>query len=345
MRICNIEEPEPLLEYLRTNRHIGSDEAPEFQKLSGGVSNRTVLVRRKGGGDLVIKQALEKLRVAVDWRSDPCRSHREALGLKWLARLTPAGRIPRLVFEDQENHLLAMNAVPEPHTNWKTDLLGGDVNEALVVQFGSLLGEIHRRAFESRDVIAPIFEDRTYFRTLRLEPYYEFAARRNPEASGFIQTLMVETDGIRETLVHGDYSPKNTLVHEGSVVLLDHEVIHWGDPAFDLGFSITHFVGKANHFGCAGGRYLNAARTYWTAYRGSVCGLFSGSEFEGRVVRHTLACLLARVDGRSPLEYLTTLKSDRQRRIALDLMARTHDSVEGLFDALQFRLNQRLSCE
>src|SRR3712207_4936415 len=116
----DIERPGQLAAYLREAGLIMPDEEPAVSVLAGGVSNRTVLVERPTGESWVVKQALAKLRVAVDWFSDPARIHREAAGLRWLARLAPAGTITPLVFEDHEHHLLAMQAVPQPHENWKT---------------------------------------------------------------------------------------------------------------------------------------------------------------------------------------------------------------------------------
>src|SRR5690349_9401622 len=125
------EDPAALLAYLRASGRIGPDETPAIRTLAGGVSNRTVLVERSPAGGLaagsdeawVIKQALPKLRVKVDWFSDPARVHREALGLRWLERLAPPGTITPLMFEDREHHLIAMEAVPRPHENLKDLLL------------------------------------------------------------------------------------------------------------------------------------------------------------------------------------------------------------------------------
>src|SRR5205823_2384351 len=116
----DIEQPDALAAYLRDTGRIGPDEPVRIRTLAGGVSNKTVLVERPSGEAWVLKQALSKLRVAVDWFSDPARIHREALGLKYLAELAPPGTITPLVFEDAGHHLLAMEAVPQPHENWKT---------------------------------------------------------------------------------------------------------------------------------------------------------------------------------------------------------------------------------
>lgn len=316
----DIEQPAALLRYLRSQGHVGHDESPILTVLPGGVSNRTVLVQRLGGQAWVIKQALVKLRVKEDWFSDPARVHREALGLRWLEQLAPPGSIAPFVFEDHEHHLLAMQAVPEPHCNWKTLLLDGDLQPDHVAQFARLLGTLHRRAAERRAEVAPDFADRSFFESLRLEPYYRFTARRHPEAAAFFAALLADTLATRLTLVHGDFSPKNILVQGGRLVLLDHEVIHWGDPAFDLGFSLTHLLSKAHHLPAHREGFLEAARQHWQGYQLEAGEVPRGPGLEARAVGHTLACLLARVDGRSPLEYLTEGERTRQRRIVLRLL-------------------------
>jgi 5-methylthioribose kinase len=320
----DIERPADLLAYLRTEGHIAPDETPRMTTLSGGVSNRAVLVERRvppGRGEAwVVKQALPKLRVAVDWFSSPARIEREALGLRWLARLAPAGSTVPLVFEDRERYILAMAAVPRPHENWKAMLLAGRLEPDHVAQFGTLLGTIGRRAAGDPDVAAA-FDDRSFYDSLRLEPYYRYAASQVPPAEGFIAALLEETWATRLTLVHGDYSPKNVLVHRGRLVLLDHEVIHWGDPAFDLGFGLTHLLSKAHHLPARRADFAAAALAFWRAYGEALGPVPWRAGIEVRTVRHALACLLARVAGRSPLEYLDAGERARQREVVVALMA------------------------
>jgi 5-methylthioribose kinase len=308
----DIENRDALLEYLRATRRIGPSEAPLTRVLRGGVSNRTVWLSRENGEQWVLKQALGRLRVQVEWLSSPDRIVRESLGMQWLARLLPPGAVPRLVFEDAGHHLIAMTAVPEPHRNWKTMLLEGRLESAHVEQFAALLAAIH--SARSHDA-AETFADTSFFESLRLEPYYAYTAAQVPSAARFLQALIEETRRTRVSLVHGDFSPKNILVREDRLVLLDHEVIHFGDPAFDLGFSLTHLLSKAHHVSAHRQAFAEAARAYWTGYARR-----SGLNLEPRAVRHTLACLLARVDGRSPLEYLTAPERERQRAAALALM-------------------------
>jgi aminoglycoside phosphotransferase (APT) family kinase protein len=326
----DIERPDMLLAYLRRSGHIAADEQPTIQNLAGGVSNRTVLVEwrgRSGRGEAwVLKQALKKLRVAVEWYSSPERIHREALGMRWLERLMP-GASTRLIFEDQANHILAMEAVPQPHENWKTMLLAGGLETRHVEQFGQLLGSLHRTAYKRRDEIASAFNDRSFFESLRIEPYYVYTWARIPETASFYDSLIAMTRSRRLTLVHGDYSPKNILIQQGRLVLLDHEVIHFGDPAFDLGFALAHLLSKAHHVRDRRAAFAGAAADFWRSYRDSLGEFPWATDLEPRAVRHTLGCLLARVAGRSPLEYMDREERARQQAAAIALMAAPPASV------------------
>jgi hypothetical protein len=323
----DIEQPDSLIDYLRTKGHIGPDEVSSVEVLTGGVSNRTVLVQRTGRPGWVIKQALTKLRVQVDWFSDPERIHREALGMLWLHELAPAGSVTRLVFEDHHEHLLCMEAVPRPHDNWKKMLLAGDIRTDHVCQFGRLAGQIHRRSSERARELAGLFDDQTFFESLRLEPYYAYTAQQVPAAAPFLGQLLAETRGRKDCLVHGDYSPKNVLVYRDHLVLLDHEVIHWGDPAFDLGFSLTHLLSKAHHVADRREAFAQAFRDYWQNYLAALGDVSWQQGFEPRVVRHTLGCLLGRVAGRSPLEYLSPVERSRQQAAVVDVMQEPPQTV------------------
>ena len=334
----DIEKPEALLAYLRQTGRIGEDEQPRFCNLQGGVSNRTVMVQRASGEAWVLKQALTKLRVRVDWFSSPERINREALGLEWLARLVPDGSIPALLFQDHEQHLLAMQAVPQPNENWKSLLLRGEIEPEHFRQFAILLATIHREAYHRRADLERIFADRSFFESLRLEPYYGYSAHQAPAAAGFLESLIQETLSCRITLVHGDFSPKNILVHQGRLVLLDHEVIHFGDPAFDLGFSMAHFLSKAHHMTARRRSFITAAGEYWLTYRARLGDVEWAETLEARAVRHTLACLLARVVGRSPLEYLAKDERLRQREAVLSIIGRIPFQMPRLISIFEERL-------
>ena len=324
----DIEDAVQLVGYLRNIGRIGFQEEPIIRKLSGGVSNKTVWLKRSNGQAMVMKQSLPKLRVPSDWFSDPARINIEANGLRYLPRVAPLGSITPLVFQDPSQNLLAMEAVPEPHQNWKERLLSGKIETALFSQFAELLGSIHRESFRLRYELRPIFAEKKFFQTLRLEPYYEHSAGIAPEAGAFLKELIGWTLSQSETLVHGDLSPKNILVHNGRLILLDHEVLHFGDPAFDVGFSLTHILSKALHVREQRPALIAAARHYWKHYLDKIREMPWIEHLDLRAAKHTLACILARICGRSPLEYLSDQERLMQRQIALEMIRENLTTVD-----------------
>jgi aminoglycoside phosphotransferase (APT) family kinase protein len=168
-----------------------------------------------------------------------------------------------------------------------------------------------------------------------LEPYYGYSAQQAPAAAAFLDALIRETLACRITLVHGDYSPKNVLIYAGRLVLLDHEVIHFGDPAFDLGFSLTHFLSKAHHLPVLRREFTSAAEEYWRVYREALGAPAWAADLEPRAVRHTLACLLARTVGRSPLEYLDPAGRVRQRDAVLRIIPSAPTTIADLISEFE----------
>ena len=329
----DIEQPGVLTAWLRAHDLIAIDAEPICTVLAGGVSNRTVLVDRTPAESWVVKQALAKLRVTVDWFSSPERIHREADGLRWLVEFSPAGTITPLVFEDDADHIIGMLAVPAPHENWKSMLLRGDLQPDHVAQFARIGASIHARSAQRVEELRPIFGDRGFFQSLRVEPYYAYTAGQVPEATAFYGTLIAEMAARQETLVHGDFSPKNVLVHNGVLVLLDHEVCHLGDPGFDLGFGMTHLLSKAHYLPACRELFLAATRQFWSDYQRTASEIGGGlwlENLEARAVRHTLGCLLARARGRSPLEYLDEPGRSRQAAVVTALMADPPETVNDL---------------
>jgi aminoglycoside phosphotransferase (APT) family kinase protein len=327
----DIEQPGAALRYLRGRDELDADETPTVTVLPGGVSSRAVLVRSDRRA-WVMKQALAKLRVPVDWFSDPLRVHREASALRWWAKHVP-GAAPDLVFEDEREHIVCMSAVPFPHENWKSILLAGIVDAGYVRQFAATLARVHVHSAARLAELEEEFGDRRFFETLRLEPYYGFAASQVPVAAPFLRRLQADTRVVRATLVHGDYSPKNALAESGRLWIVDHEVSHLGDPAFDLGFSSAHLLSKAHHVVEARERFLDAARAYWRWYSVETRAEPWYEGLEKRAVRHTLGCTLARVAGRSQLEYMSEAEKVRQRDMLLPLLETPPSGFNELVDA------------
>jgi 5-methylthioribose kinase len=321
----DIENPQELQAYLK--KKTGPFDPAKFHShiISGGVSNKTVLVDLGDSRRWVLKQALPKLRVKADWFCDPSRIFAEAEGIRALSGIVVPGQVPGLVFEDKANFILAMLAVPEPHDNFKTLLLSPQNTPhetllALSTQAGQILGTIHESAYAKASRLAKRFADRKFFEALRIQPYYVSATQKCPRSESFIRHVIAETRQRTLTLTHGDYSPKNMLVRAGNLVLLDHEVIHWGDPAFDVAFFLTHLMSKARHLPEHRALFFELAAKFTETYFNTTPTLSKTHDVQKASARSLLALMLARVDGRSPVEYLTPEQQDAQREQVVALM-------------------------
>ena len=268
--------------------------------LGGGVSN-TVVLAEAPGVRAVVKQALERLRVEQDWFCTKERIFNEVEGLRSLDQVLPAGAVPHVLFDDRDEWLFAMEAAPAGTATLKDELLAGRSNPGAAAVLGGYLG-CWAGATQGREECKRKFGGLEIFDNLRLDPYYRATALRHPELAPRFLALIEECAARRVALVHGDYSPKNVLLWGDRVTVIDWEVVHYGDPSFDAAFFTNHLVLKAFHRPERAGVFGDMADQFWTALRSSLPAEFEW--LEGAAMRHLGCLLLARVDGKSPAEYL-----------------------------------------
>ena len=299
-------------------------------ELEWGVSNVVLAVEAEGLA-AVVKQALPRLRVEDEWLAKRERSLTEARALELAARLVP-GSVPAVIAVDEERCAFAIAKAPSSWRNWKELLLAGDVHADVGMQLGGLLATIHAQTSRDQAVLES-FDDVEAFEQLRVEPYHRTAMRRWPQLESAIGMVVEEMLDRRLCLVHGDFSPKNVLVGEGDALwLIDFEVAHAGDPAFDLGFMLNHLMLKAIHRPAAFERYEHGASAFWDSYSTQVSGELAPDPTY--VVLHTSCLMLARVDGKSPAEYLTESERLLARSVATRFLLEPPATVDAAWDAL-----------
>jgi 5-methylthioribose kinase len=316
-------------------------ESIKVRELAGGVSNVVLLVTLPDRLErFVLKQARERLRVQDEWLCPVERIWREADLLRFCEQLFQApsaqcgarnekpieAEVPSILWEDRENYLYAMTAAPSDHRTWKEMLLAGEIQSSgeLAAACGRLLGRLHAASWQNTEIAAP-FADRSYFERLRLEPYYRQIARVHVDLAPAIERLIDSVWRNRRSLVHGDFSPKNLLVWPGRVMLIDFEVGHYGDPAFDLGFFLTHLALKSVWAGERGGAYLEIADQFCQSYTAAVRSTIGADEWtalEQRAMWNLAGCMLARVDGKSRVEYLSAGQQQPVRKLSSEWLLR-----------------------
>ncbi len=298
-------------------------EPIRISTLAGGVSSDICKVQA-GGRVFVVKRALARLRVADDWRAPVERNRYEADWLETVARIRP-GAAPAVLARDDETGLFALEYFdPAEFPVWKERLRDGDVELRVAEAVGHSLAAIH--AATARDTgIAERFATGSIFHAIRLEPYFEASARRHPDVAGRLLDLSARTLKTEIALVHGDVSPKNILAGPRGPVFLDAECAWFGDPAFDLAFCLNHLLLKSLWNRAAARRLLDAFAALFAAYRNGVTWE-PPAVFELRAAELLGALLLARVDGKSPVEYLGPAERALVREISLGLIAARPES-------------------
>jgi aminoglycoside phosphotransferase (APT) family kinase protein len=297
--------------------------------LPGGVSSDVVAVR-VDGTDLVVKRALDRLRVEADWRASPARASTEAAALRWAGDVLP-DRVPRLVAVDPERHLLAETRAPRDRVDWKSELLATGPRPGVAAVLGDALATWH---VASVDADLAAFADRSVFEDLRVAPFYEWVADRHPAVAAVIMAQAERMRATRDTLgvlVHGDFSPKNVLVGPSGLWVIDWEVAHVGDPVFDIAFLVTHLLCKSIARPAFADALREAALEFVGRYEAGTRDRL-GVLDQRDLAAHVACLLLARVDGKSPVEYFTPPDRDRARRVALAALGAGPSRVDDLWE-------------
>ena len=314
--------PETIVKALRRLQLLPADGAVEGAPLAGGVSSDIWRIET-AAGPICAKRALAKLKVAADWRAPVERNIFEA---RWLARagLADARLAPRMLGQDAASGVLALEWLdPADHPVWKAELLAGRVDPGFAAGVGDGLGGIHAATAIARDpTVAAEFPTDAIFYAIRLEPYLAATARAWPSLAPQLEALIQRTAATRLTLVHGDVSPKNIQIGPAGPILLDAECAWWGDQAFDVAFCLNHLLLKTLLAPRASADLLAAFDALWSGYRARV-DWEPASGLEDRVATMLPGLFLARVDGKSPVEYLTAAADrDKVRRQARAWLAR-----------------------
>ena len=318
--------PDPQLDAFLVKHGLARpDETARWYPLTGGVSSdiwRVDLPERS----LCIKRALSKLKVAADWEAPVSRNAYEWAWMQFAAQHCKHN-VPHPLAHDLDIGVFAMSFLaPDGHPVWKQQLMNGQVDVGTAQAVGQLLGRLHAACASSSE-LATAFDTGDNFHALRLEPYLIATSTRHPELASRLQYLAQRTAGIRAALVHGDVSPKNILVGPNGPVLLDAECAWYGDPAFDLAFCLNHLLLKCLVRPEERNVLIASFKALTEAYFDEADWELRAT-LEARAAELLPALLLARVDGKSPVEYLTEERQHAQvRAVAVPLL---HHPVERL---------------
>jgi len=312
---------ETVVPYLQARGHLPAGTSATITPLAWGVSNIVLRVEPQNSLPCVVKQSQPQLRTKIEWLSRCERIYREADVLRALEHVLPSRVVPKVLFEDRDNFVLGLEAIRADHRVWKQSLLEGHLDLSVAEKLGEYLAQIHSQTWGRHDLL-PDADDWSLFDELRIDPYYRWLARLAPDTGAAFADLIEEMTAHRVCLVHADFSPKNVLVHPDGISLVDFETGHFGDPAFDVGFFLAHLVLKTLHLRERALEWMELVARFWSKYLRTLSnadeaessrppGPDDADAVSQRGVRHLAACLWARIDGKSPVDYLND-PSDQQ---------------------------------
>ena len=321
-----------LTAFLRDSGLAVPDETPAYTALAGGVSSdiwRADLAR----GPVCVKRALAKLKVKADWFAPVERNAFEVAWMETANGLQP-GIAPRVLAHDADQGVFAMAYLdPKAHPTWKDDLHAGRADPAFARRVGECLKRVHAGTAGDDGVARRFRTDETFY-SIRLEPYLIATGRAHADLAPRMEALAKTTASHREALVHGDVSPKNILVDGTEPVFLDAECAWYGDPAFDLAFCLNHLLLKCLWTPAATDGFL-------ACFDALAAGYAAASAIEARAAALLPALFLARVDGKSPVEYITAeAERDRVRRTARPLITTPPPALADIRHAWERELRQ-----
>jgi aminoglycoside phosphotransferase (APT) family kinase protein len=298
------------------------------KRLTGGVSSDIWRIDLPSG-PICVKRALAKLHVAANWHAPVDRNRYEA---RWMRHANAAvpGTAPALLGQDETSGALAMQYLsPSDYKLWKTELHAGHAEPDFAASVATRLVSIHAATAADPSVAAEFPTDEIFF-DIRLEPYLIATARAHPDLAAPLYELVATTRANKCALVHGDVSPKNILVGRDGPVFLDAECAWWGDPAFDLSFCLNHLLLKCLWTPSARAGFLACFDSLMAAYRAGITWE-PADALEGRAARLLPGLFLARVDGKSPVEYITTeIDRNHVRRAARKLLTDPVDHLDAV---------------
>jgi aminoglycoside phosphotransferase (APT) family kinase protein len=299
--------------------------------LEGGISSdiwRVEIGTRK----YCLKRALAQLKVSRLWEAPVERNDAE---WKWLAAAEAIwpGSVPRLVAQDRDAGLFVMEYLdPDRYPNWKSQLRNGILHEATAIAIAERLVAIHA-ATAGRPEVAAGFDTGDCFYAIRLEPYLVATGRIHTDLAPHLEALAGTTLATKRALVHGDVSPKNILIGPDGPVFIDAECAWYGEPAFDLAFCLNHLLLKCLWRPANARRFLQLFDRLTETYLAGVTWQ-PRAEMEALTATLLPALLLGRIDGKSPIEYVTDEREKNQvRDFARRYIATRVDRLDVIRDA------------
>jgi tRNA A-37 threonylcarbamoyl transferase component Bud32 len=328
--LTNLGDGGSISNYFRKKGLFVDQKVEAVFRLSGGVSCDTYRVKLSKG-DVIMKKALARLRVEKEWLSSPERAFNEFKALSFASDILPKGSVPLPYYFDETQNIVIMAAAPASYQDWKSLLLRGKANGRIAEILGDDLSKLHMATRGKESLELQLKNGSQFFRELRLDPYFQPLIVKYPALKQQLQDVIHVLETKRRCIVHGDFSPKNVLTDSRSgVMIIDWEVVHYGNPAFDVAFMSNHLTLKLVHVGRDNTeKYLKLLSSFCDRYFSRIDKEVVDFQDFSMVLG---ALLLARVDGKSPAEYLNEEDKKVVRSLSRQVLTNGFSSLKQYYE-------------
>ena len=292
-------------------RGLGLLEAGELAQVEPAGDGNINWVRRVRAGDrsFVVKQARPHLERFPEYQAPTTRIVCEARYLEVARPLDRDAVCPGVVRFDEAARVLVLEDLGAAPRLDAVLASGGDVR-GVAQRIARFLGAVHTATADDASLAARFENDAMrrlhgdHIFALPFQPN-EFplpaAVRARAEAiwrDGRVAAIAAEAYerylDPHGALVHGDVQAGNVLVAARGAVLLDAEIAHIGDPAFDLGMLFAHLWLPAVARGAANDADA-AIHAAWRAYASAMADV--DASLHERAVRYAAIEMLRRTLG------------------------------------------------
>ena len=303
------------------------------KKITDGVSSDIWYVKTEQDVEFCIKRALAKLTVKADWYAPISRSKFEAMYFQYCFEIAP-DNFPKLLGYDNKNYILAMKWYnPNSFSVWKKKLLNKKVEKEDIINVCDLLIKKHEKFFNSKNLEKKFDNDVTFY-SIRIEPYILFTSKKYPDFKNKFDSVAESLVKNKKTLIHGDFSPKNILIKDNNPLILDAETACWGNPIFDLAFFNNHIILKSILNPDIYKGYIKLSKSFLNTYL-LYFSLVNNKSYIKEFVKLQALLILARVDGKSPVEYFDEKQRIKARILAKSIIFKIKPTLRNLFQVWQ----------
>ena len=307
---------------------LSSNQKYISKKITDGVSSDIWYVKTSNK-QYCIKRALAKLTVKEDWYAPIDRNNYEVKYFTHCRVIQPYS-FPKILGHDSKNFILAMEWFDnKKFIVWKKKLLEKSVSLKDGKRIGKLLSLVHKSFYKKKQYEKIFLNDKTFY-DIRIEPYLRFTSKFYPEFyESYKKTINFLTKN-KSTVIHGDFSPKNILLGKNFPVILDAETACWGNPAFDIAFFNNHIILKSIFNRKVFKSYLNLSNHFLKTYLANF-SVVNNSNFISKFITLQALLILARVDGKSPVEYFKKQHKAIARSLAKNLLLNKSKNLNNFY--------------